>query len=45
MKKILDLFRLFFTRDNAAAVAAGLVDYSGQGREKCPEAATHTRHG
>lgn len=34
MKKILDFFRLLFTRDNAAAVAAGIVDYSGQGRRR-----------
>lgn len=34
MKKLLNLFKLLFTRDNAAAVAAGLVDYSGQGRRR-----------
>lgn len=34
MKKLLNLFKLIFTRDNAAAVAAGLVDYSGQGRRR-----------
>lgn len=34
MKKLLNLFKLLFTRDNAAAVAAGIVDYSGQGRAK-----------
>ncbi len=34
MKKILNLFRLLFTRDNAAAVRNGLVDYSGQGRHR-----------
>jgi hypothetical protein len=34
MKKLLNLFKLLFTRDNAAAVAAGIVDYSGQGRRR-----------
>jgi hypothetical protein len=34
MKKLIELFKLLFTRDNAAAVAAGLVDYSGQGRRR-----------
>lgn len=34
MKKLFNLFKLLFTRDNSAAVAAGLVDYSGQGRER-----------
>lgn len=34
MKKLVNLFKLLFTRDNSATVAAGLVDYSGQGREK-----------
>lgn len=34
MKKLINLFKLLFTRDNSAAVAAGLVDYSGQGRKK-----------
>lgn len=34
MKKLLNLFKLLFTRDNAAAVAAGIVDYSGQGRRQ-----------
>lgn len=34
MKKLLNLFKLLFTRDNAAAVAAGIVDYSGQGRDR-----------
>lgn len=32
MKILSKLFKLIFTRDNAAAVAAGIVDYSGQGR-------------
>lgn len=32
MKFIIKLFKLLFTRDNAAAVAAGLVNYGGQGR-------------
>ena len=34
MKTLINLFKLLFTRDNSAAVAAGLVDYSGQGRNK-----------
>lgn len=34
MKKIIKIFKLLFTRDNAAAVAAGIVDYSGQGRRR-----------
>jgi hypothetical protein len=34
MKKLIEFFKLLFTRDNAAAVAAGIVDYSGQGRTK-----------
>lgn len=34
MKKLLNLFKLLFTRDNGLAVRAGLVDYSGQGRHR-----------
>lgn len=34
MKKLLRLFKILFTRDNAHAVLAGLVDYSGQGRNR-----------
>lgn len=32
MKFIINLFKLLFTTDNAAAVAAELVNYGGQGR-------------
>lgn len=34
MKTLLRLFKLLFTRDNTPAVLAGLVDYSGQGRNR-----------
>lgn len=33
-KAILSIIHLLFTRHNPAAVAAGLVDYSGQGRDR-----------
>lgn len=32
MKLIIKLFKLIFTTDNPDAVAAGLVNYGGQGR-------------
>lgn len=32
--KLKQLFKLLFTRDNPEAVRAGIVDYSGQGRNK-----------
>lgn len=32
-KTILSVIHLLFTRNNPEAVAAGLVDYSGQGRD------------
>lgn len=32
MKKLVNLFKLLFTSDNPDAVAAGLVNYGGQGR-------------